>query len=98
MNIACPACASRSVETFLQRADVPVHQNLLCRTADAARAVRRGDLRYAVCTACGFVFNHAFDPAKLSYGSDYDNSQDHSAYFSRYIDELAARIDVAARG
>lgn len=85
---SCPVCASSEVEVFLRRERVPVHQNLLLATAEAALRVERGNLHMAVCSSCGFVFNAAFDPALLSYGKDYDNSQDWSGCFTAYLDDV----------
>jgi 2-polyprenyl-3-methyl-5-hydroxy-6-metoxy-1,4-benzoquinol methylase len=48
------------------------------------------------CPTCSFVFNAAFDPSLLSYGSDYDNTQSASPSFDRYTDSLAQRILSAA--
>lgn len=88
----CPVCGGGNCREFLRRTEVPVHQNLVLPTREAARKVKRGDLALNLCTACGFVFNSAFDGAKLDYGADYDNSQSHSPYFSRYMAELAQHL------
>ena len=42
----------------------------------------------AVCSSCGFVFNAAFDPLLLSYGKDYDNSQEWSGCFTTYLEDI----------
>jgi SAM-dependent methyltransferase len=86
---SCPVCSAPDTAVFLQRQGVPVHQNLLLADAEAARAISRGDLEMAVCDSCGFVFNQAFDPAKLSYGGDYDNDQSGSPRFLSHMDSLA---------
>lgn len=90
--VPCPVCGSAGTEPFLERASVPVHQNLLLRDRQAARDSARGRLRMHVCGACGFVFNAAFDAALLSYGRDYDNTQTHSPAFEAYVDALVCRM------
>ncbi len=85
--LTCPLCESSQLVDFLDRPNVPVHQNLLMDSPDTAANVTRGDLRMASCEHCGFVFNRAFDESKLSYGEDYDNDQMHSAGFQKHIDE-----------
>jgi len=85
---ACPICRSENVFLFLCRRGVPVHQNLLVSSRDAALKVRRGDLAMTACEDCGFVFNAAFDESLLSYGADYDNAQSHSPFFADYLDRL----------
>lgn len=89
---SCPICASRQTSPFLNRPQVPVHQNLVVPTADAARSVARGHLSLSVCENCGFVFNRSFDPASLSYSAQYDNTQSCSPYFDAYLDALVADL------
>lgn len=87
-NQSCPLCSNANVNTFLQRIDVPVHQNMPFADSRSAQAIPRGDLILGVCENCGFIFNQAFDLGKLSYGSDYDNNQNHSAAFISHLDKL----------
>jgi hypothetical protein len=65
---------------------------MLFATAEAARAIARGDLDMRACPACGFVFNAAFDPALVDYGPDYENSQDCSPAFDAHLDSLADHL------
>ncbi len=85
---ACPVCAGTGSTVFLRRGGVPVHQNLVMATPESARSLARGDLAFAVCPGCGFVFNQAFDLTRLAYGEDYDNTQSCSATFDAYLDGL----------
>ncbi len=85
---ACPLCQSRELTPFLKRSQVPVHQNLVIASQEAARSVTRGELDLVACRDCGFVFNRAFDLARLEYGQDYDNTQSCSACFDGYLDGL----------
>ena len=89
---ACPICDAARPRHFLSRPSVAVHQNLLAPTRADAIGAARGDLDFAACEACGFVFNAAFDPAKLAYGAGYDNNQGHSPFFADYLDALADRL------
>lgn len=84
----CPICESSRLTTFLRRSQVPVHQNLVVASQDAARSVTRGELDLVACEDCGFVFNQAFDLSRLAYGADYDNTQSCSVYFDAYLDGL----------
>jgi 2-polyprenyl-3-methyl-5-hydroxy-6-metoxy-1,4-benzoquinol methylase len=89
---ACPVCGGVATREFLTRTQVPVHQNLITRTVEAARTIRRGTLEMAVCETCGFAFNRAFDETLLEYGDDYDNTQVHSPSFKSYTDGLVERL------
>lgn len=89
---ACPVCTATNTMEFLRRDAVPVHQNLLFDTPEAARSIARGTLTMHVCEACGFVFNAAFDPALLDYGPAYENSQNCSPAFNAYLDGLVEHL------
>ena len=88
----CPLCASPSPQVFFERRNVPVHQNIVCVSAEEARQFTRGDLLLAFCQRCGFVFNTAFDPGGLRYSAAYDNTRSCSPYFKRYLTELAESL------
>jgi hypothetical protein len=93
----CPVCRSTATREFLRREGVPVHQNLLYPTPEAARRAARGTLRMCVCRDCGFIFNAAFVAAKLEYGPLYDASQDSSSVFAIHRAELVRHL-VESRG
>lgn len=88
----CPVCEGARVSAFLRRSQVPVHQNLVVTSREAACAVARGELDVVVCNDCGFVFNRSFDLAKLAYGQDYDNTQSCSGHFDAYLDGLVTKM------
>ena len=88
----CPTCGSPKTAEFLHHDNVPVHQNLVLKTQDEALHVARGELALTACAGCGFVFNRAFDPGKLTYGATYDNTQSHSPYFSTHMTKLANHL------
>lgn len=88
----CPVCKSNRTRIFLQRFRVPVHQNLLCISAESARNVKRGELSLAVCEKCSFIFNQDFDKDLLSYGENYDNTQDCSSAFQNYVKNLIKHL------
>ena len=82
----CPVCQSTKNNLFLERAHVPVHQNLLCSSKESALNVSRGTLSLLLCMDCGFVFNQLFNADLLSYGERYDNTQTCSPMFLNYIE------------
>jgi SAM-dependent methyltransferase len=90
--MSCPVCNSKSLRGFLFRERVPVHQNLLMRDQAAAINIQRGDLDLVVCEDCGFIFNRAFDPQKIMYGEDYENTQACSPAFNEHLDVLVRRM------
>lgn len=90
--MSCPVCNSNSLRDFLFRERVPVHQNLLMRDQEAAINIPRGDLDLVACEDCGFIFNRAFDPQKIMYGEDYENTQACSPSFNEYLDGLVRHM------
>ena len=89
----CPICRSDKNSIFLERKNVPVHQNLVCDTREEALGVTRGDLILVMCE-CGFLFNESFDESLLSYGERYNNSQMASPIFQEYLDTLVDHLDL----
>lgn len=84
----CSVCDSTQVNKFLERFNVPVHQNLVLFTEKNAKEVDFGELVLFFCNQCGFIFNGAFHLDKLQYGHLYDNTQELSAVFQSYISSL----------
>src|SRR2546426_12270766 len=93
-HTGCPICGSNSLREFLFREQVPVHQNLLMRDRAAAMHIPRGNLALVVCEACGFIFNRAFEPQRILYGADYENTQACSPSFNEYLDGLVRHMIV----
>lgn len=89
---ACPVCAYPHLEIFFKMLDVPVYCNCLWSKQQAARNCSRGDIKLAFCSKCGFITNVAFEPARLEYTQDYENSLHCSARFQDYAQSLAKRL------
>jgi SAM-dependent methyltransferase len=89
---SCPVCASSTLQPFFHVENVPVHQNLVLPTRQAAQQCDRGDILLAFCQQCGFITNLTFEPERLKYSSLYDNSQIYSSLFQTYLEHLAAEL------
>lgn len=77
------------VRTLYRVAQLPVFQNRMFDSCEAARACPRGDLDIVQDDATGLIFNRAFDPSLLVYDADYQNEQGHSAAFRAHLDAVA---------
>src|SRR4051794_37757381 len=88
----CPVCRSGDLEEFFELTGMPVYCNHLWPSHEAARSCPRGDIRLAWCHRCGLIRNVAFDPARLEYTGDYENSLHFSPRFQDYARSLAARL------
>ncbi len=85
----CTACGGSQLRTLLQFDAVPVHQNLLYSSCEAARACSVGQIELVACEDCGFVFNELFDGSLLDYSEQYENSQDKSSSFASHMSSVA---------
>jgi SAM-dependent methyltransferase len=85
MVIACPICLSTFQQQLLEPKDVPVMMHRLHATAEEARRASSAGLDLHRCRSCGFVWNVAFDPAKLRYDESYENNQGHSKVFLEHM-------------
>jgi SAM-dependent methyltransferase len=87
----CPACESPGLRPFYEVDSIPTQSNLLMATREEAASHARGDLKLAVCPACGFITNTAFDPASQELSGKYEATQGHSPTFSAFAKKLAQR-------
>jgi len=87
----CPACGAAGVEVFYEVERVPVHSCRLVETREDALAFPTGELRLALCGACGFVTNTAFDPSLQDYSVSYEETQAFSPRFVAFMRGLAER-------
>jgi SAM-dependent methyltransferase len=88
----CPSCGSEALQLFYSVDDIPVNSCLVVDSREAGRSFPRGDLRIAVCDACGYITNTAFDLNRLRYDPAYEETQTFSATFSEFEDELIEQI------
>jgi SAM-dependent methyltransferase len=97
----CPGCQSEASTPFYGVRSVPVHQVQLVPSRKAAKACRKGDMGLRFCKGCGFVWNAAFDVARMRYDEDYESTQTVSPTFNRFHERLArdliARFDLKGR-
>ena len=60
----CPSCGQVGMSVFYEVNNVPVNSVLLVDSRQEAVEFQRGDIRLAVCSACGFIANIAFDEVR----------------------------------
>ena len=89
---ACAACGAAGLAVFYEQRGVPVQSVALLETVEEARALRRGDIALALCHACGFVTNAAYDPSLQDYTRPSEESQAFSPRFRAFSHELAGRL------
>lgn len=90
---ACPSCGTeRRHALFYEQAEVPVHSCVLVPDAETARAFPRGRIELGFCEACGFIWNRAFDAARMDYAAEYEETQGFSPRFRAFQTELVERL------
>jgi SAM-dependent methyltransferase len=92
---SCRSCGHLVVEPFYEVRGVPTHSCLVLRDQDVARSWPTGDVTLAWCQRCGFIQNDAFDPDRVEYGADYEDSQAYSPHWVSWARELVS--DLTAR-
>jgi hypothetical protein len=85
----CTVCQGDGARPLLDIADVPAHCNLLWSSREEAQSAPRGDIRLCFCPQCGHLFNAAFDPQRMAYTQEYENSLHFSPVFQEYATALA---------
>jgi SAM-dependent methyltransferase len=68
---------------------LPVFQNRMFLTEQAARNCTKGDVVLVQDTETGLIFNQAFKPELMEYDSDYQNEQAVSGAFQRHLQEVS---------
>ena len=86
---SCPVCRSGDITTVVEIPQVPVLCNVLWRTRDEALNAPMGEISLGFCRDCGHIFNRAFDPARMHYTDEYENSLHFSPRFREYVSDVA---------
>jgi SAM-dependent methyltransferase len=87
----CPVCGRPDPMPSVERAAIPVFQNVTYADAEAAAAAPTGRFVLATCRGCGFSYNGAFEPDRVVYDETYDNHVASDA-FRDYYRSLAAML------
>lgn len=77
----------KSKELF-RAENLPVLQNKMFATAEAALNSPTGDVVLIQDQNTGLIYNAAFDSSKLTYDMDYQNEQACSSVFQRHLEEV----------
>lgn len=88
----CAACERTTLEAFYDAGAVPAHSCVLLPEAAEATEYPMGRVLLAVCRACGFVQNVAFNPSLIDYSQDCEESQAFSPEFTRFARSVAERL------
>ena len=84
--------AITTMRRIYQIDSLPVLQNRVFPSVDAARECVTGDLKLIQDTKTGLISNHAFDGSRLVYDANYNNEQSLSAAFKKHLSEVKAIV------
>jgi 2-polyprenyl-3-methyl-5-hydroxy-6-metoxy-1,4-benzoquinol methylase len=85
-------CAAVDISDCIRIPRVPIYCNVLHETRDEALSAPKGDIDLRFCRRCGHLFNAAFDPGRVAYSGEYENSLHYSGRFREYAQALAAHL------
>ncbi len=88
----CPVCLAPETHPFFEMASVPVYCNRLWPTREKALQCAKGDIQLVFCRFCGFIGNRAFEPERMDYDENYENSLHFSPRFQDYAEALATHL------
>jgi hypothetical protein len=89
VSVACRVCGGNAVAPFLDIEGAPVFCNQLCQSREEALAAPSARIRLGHCADCDHIFNLDFEPDRLAYSPEYENSLHFSGRFQSYADALA---------
>lgn len=93
MTRPCPVCAAADPHLSVRRAAIPVFQNIVYATVEAARAAPQAAFYLGTCRTCGFSYNAAFDERLVTYDENYDNHVASAAFDAYYRSVATMLID-----
>jgi SAM-dependent methyltransferase len=88
----CPVCASQRITDCIHIPQVPIYCNVLYERRDEALTAQTGDIDLCYCENCGHLYNRSFDPARVDYSAEYENSLHYSGRFRDYAQSLAEEL------
>ena len=88
----CPVCDSKDFSVFFELLGMPVNVGIQWPTRQEAVQCPKGDVNLAFCRSCSFAWNLTFNPIRLDYSQDYENSLFFSPMFREYTKSLILRL------
>lgn len=88
----CDACGSGNIYSIYRLDKIPLFQNRLFVTVEAARRSPTARVDLTACRDCDLVFNSEFNATLMNYDDSYQNAQEHSPGFMAHLEEMAATI------
>jgi len=81
-----------TVQELYRAEQLPVFQNRMFSSREAAHQCARGDVVLVRDLKTGLIYNQAFEPELMNYDADYQNEQAVSTVFRRHLEEITEII------
>ena len=88
----CPTCCGEDLLSLERITGVPVLCNVLHQDQTDALRADKGDLELLFCRTCAHLWNSAFEPERVTYDADYENSLHYSARFQEWASGLTTDL------
>jgi len=88
----CPVCGSNDVEDFFHVPSIPVDAGACFQKQEDALRAPCGSINLAICNDCGYIGNRTFEYSRISFGTTYDISLDHSPVYQAFERDTVARL------
>lgn len=92
MYHSCPVCGAQELFELINIKAMPVYCNVLHATREQAMSTSLGDIDLVFCKECSHIYNRTFDPAKMDYSVEYENSLHYSKVFNEFSEKLAQEL------
>jgi hypothetical protein len=86
--IKCPLTGSENTQVIYEQLSVPLIQNKVYFSVEAAKNAPCKDVTLAQSLDNGFVFSADFADSIIDYDMHYQNEQSNSAYFRKHLDDV----------
>lgn len=83
------------MDTLMMLDHIPYFENWLCDNKTLACQIGCGTQSMVQCRHCGFIFNCAFEPENVVYGSGYHIERGVSKYYRQHLKNVAEQINSA---
>jgi len=88
----CPVCQQQSYAPFFELHNVPVQDGVLWNSKTEACQAPTGTITLTYCSACGYVGNRSFEPAKIRYDQEYSFSLHFSPTYRAFVEGMANQL------
>ena len=84
-DVQCPNCCAGGMDVFYALERVPVHSVMNVQSQAEALDFPTGDIELGFCRQCSFIANTRFDPSRIAYSQDCEESQGYSKTFNDFL-------------